>query len=445
MRTILLAAAALAALAAPAAAQTASQPAPTAAAVQETYILAGALLDRPGQAPRGASTVIVRGGKIAEVRDGFAAAPAGAKTIDLRDRFVMPGLIDMHVHLVGIDGDVQQMRLTTATQDEADDMVLAVTNMRDVLAAGFTTVRDLGATPRSIRALRQGVERGDLVGPTIVNAGMMISVTGGHSDYTNGLRQVFAEGYHQHQINTCDGPDGCRKAVREQVALGAQVIKFAATGGVMSNVSGGLGRAMTPEEMAAIVDTAHGLGRRVAAHSHALEGTKAALEAGADTIEHASFLDDATIKLFKAKGAYMVPTMLANETLLKMADRGELGAATVPKLREAAGAALTAHRRAIAAGVKIAFGTDSGVSKFGENAREFTLLVNAGMTPAQALASATVNAATALGREKTIGTIEPGKDADIIAIRGNPLENIERMGHVSFVMRQGKVTPAMED
>ena len=445
MRTILLAAAALAALAAPAAAQSASQPAPTEATLQETYILAGALLDRPGQAPRGASTVIVRGGKIAEVRDGFAAAPAGAKTIDLRDRFVMPGLIDMHVHLVGIDGDVQQMRLTTATQDEADDMVLAVTNMRDVLAAGFTTVRDLGATPRSIRALRQGVERGDLVGPTIVNAGMMISVTGGHSDYTNGLRQVFAEGYHQHQINTCDGPDGCRRAVREQVALGAQVIKFAATGGVMSNVSGGLGRAMTPEEMAAIVDTAHGLGRRVAAHSHALEGTKAALEAGADTIEHASFLDDATIKLFKAKGAYMVPTMLANDTLLKMADRGELGAATVPKLREAAGAALTAHRRAIAAGVKIAFGTDSGVSKFGENAREFTLLVNAGMTPAQALASATVNAATALGREKTIGTIEPGKDADIIALRGNPLENIERMGHVSFVMRQGKVTPAMED
>ena len=221
-----------------------AQTAPTSPA---TYIHAGQLLDRPGERPRGPSTVIVRDGKIVEVRDGFVPPENGATLVDLRDKFVLPGLVDMHVHLWGIGGDPMRERLAALNQDDADDMVQALVNMRRTLGAGFTTVRDLGGNPRGIRALRDAEARGDIEGPGIVNAGRMISVTGGHGDGTNGLAEEWADAVHNHQINTCDGPDDCRRAVRAQVGLGAQVIKFAATGGVLSNVSGGLGRAMTPE------------------------------------------------------------------------------------------------------------------------------------------------------------------------------------------------------
>ncbi|TAK13848.1 MAG: amidohydrolase family protein, partial [Rhizorhabdus sp.] len=225
-------------------------------------------------------------------------------------------------------------------------------------------------------------------------------------------------------------------------APSAQVIKYMSTGGVLSNVSGGLGRAMTDEEMKAIIDTAHGLGRKVATHSHGVAGTKAALEAGVDTVDHGSFLDDEAIRLFKAKGAWLVPTMLAPRAAVEQARAGLLPPAVIPKAEEAAAAAMASHAKAIAAGVKVAFGTDTGVSKHGDNAREFALLVQAGMTPAAALRTATVNAAEALGRADRIGTIEPGKDADIIAIAGSPLEDVRRMEHVDFVMRRGTVAKA---
>jgi imidazolonepropionase-like amidohydrolase len=243
---------------------------------------------------------------------------------------------------------------------------------------------------------------------------------------------------HAHQLNTCDGPDDCRRAVRAQIGLGAQVIKFMATGGVLSNVAGGLGRAMTPQEMQAIIDTAHGFGRKVAAHSHAAEGTKAALEAGVDSIDHGTFLDDEAIRLFKAKGAYLVPTMIAPVAALAQARGGQLPANTIPKAEAAAAAATSSHRKAFAAGVKVAFGTDSGVSKHGDNAKEFALMVAAGMTPAQAIRSATVSAADLLGRDD-VGTIQPGKTADIIAVRGSPLDDVTRLEHVDFVMHRGVI------
>ncbi|SFS04241.1 metal-dependent hydrolase family protein [Sphingomonas jatrophae] len=408
-----------------------------------TYVHAGALLDRPGQAPRGQSTVIVRGGKVEAVRDGFVAPEAGARLIDLKDKFVLPGLIDMHVHLWGIGGDPQRARLGGLTRDDGDNMMEAITNARRTLAAGFTTVRDLGGSPRGIRALRDGIAQGVVEGPTIVNAGSMVSVTGGHGDGSNGLAEEWADTVHQHQINTCDGPDDCRRAVRAQVGLGAQVIKFAATGGVLSNVSGGLGRAMTPEEMRAIIDTAHALGRKVAAHSHAAEGTKAALEAGVDSIDHGTFLDDEAIRLFKAKGAFLVPTMIAPVTALAQARAGALPPATIPKAEEAATVAMASHSKAIASGVKIAFGTDTGVSKHGENAKEFALMVRAGMTPAQAIRAATVGAAELLGQSQRIGTLEPGKAADLIAVAGSPLEDVTRLERVDFVMHGGvPATPA---
>lgn len=423
----------------PAVAQTAPAAAAPATNPVVTYIHAGALLDRPGQAPRGNSTIVVRDGKIAEVRAGFVPPPAGATLMDLSRQFVLPGLTDLHVHLWGIGGDPMRARLLETTTDQADDMMTAVVNAKKTLEAGFTTVRDLGGNPRGIRALRDAVARGDVAGPTIVNAGMMVSVTGGHGDGANGMAETFADAVHAHQINTCDGPDDCRRAVRAQVGLGAQVIKFAATGGVLSNVAGGLGRAMTPEEMRAIIDTAHALGRKVAAHSHAAEGTRAALEAGVDTIEHGTYLDDETIRLFKAKGAWLVPTEIAPVAALAQARGGALPPATIPKAEAAAAAMAESHRRAYAAGVKFAFGTDTGVSKHGDNAQEFALLVEkVGMTPAVAIRTATVDAASVLGRDD-IGTIEPGKAADIIAVTGSPLDDVRRLEHVDFVMHRGVV------
>jgi len=410
-----------------------------------TYIQAGALLDRPGEAPKGNSTIVVRDGKVAQVLPGFVAPPAGAKLVDLRDRFVLPGLVDMHVHLWGVGGDPMRERLNALTTDDADDMMQAVVNAKTTLDAGFTTVRDLGGNPRGIRALRDAVARGDVEGPTIVNAGRMVSVTGGHGDGTNGLAEEWADAVHQHQINTCDGPDDCRRAVRAQVGMGAQVIKFAATGGVLSNVAGGLGRAMTPEEMSAIVTTAHALGRKVAAHSHAAEGTKAALEAGVDSIEHGTFIDDETVKLFKAKGAYLVPTMIAPVTALAQARGGQLPPATIPKAEAAAAAAAESHARAIRAGVKIAFGTDTGVSKHGDNAKEFALMVRAGMTPAQAIRAATVSAADLLGRSAELGTLEPGHAADLIAVTGSPLDDVTRLERVDFVMHRGVVAKPLAE
>ncbi len=412
------------------------------AAKRVTYIHAGTLLARPGEPARRQVTIVVRDGRVAEVREGFATPEAGATLVDLKDKFVLPGLIDLHVHLWGIGGDPLKARLDALNRDRFDDMVEAQKNARADLEAGFTTVRDLGGDPRGVRALRDAIAAGEIVGPTIVNAGEMISVTGGHGDGGNGLAEDFADAVHAKEVNLCDGADDCRRAVRVQIELGAQVIKFAATGGVLSNVAGGLGRQMTPEEMRAIIETAHSFGRKVAAHSHAAEGTKAALEAGVDTIDHGSFLDDQAIALFKAKGAYLVPTMLAPTAALAQARAGALPPATIPKAEAATAAAFESHKKAIAAGVKIAFGTDTGVSRHGDNAQEFALMVRAGMTPVAAIRAATLTAAEALGRERDIGSVEPGKLADIIAVAGDPLADVTRLERVDFVMHDGVVVKA---
>ena len=406
---------------------------------QVTWIHAGHLIDRPGETPRGASTIIVRDGKVAEIRDGLVPAEIGAKLVDLSRDTVLPGLIDMHVHLLGIGGDPLRARLLRLTTEPEDAVFYGAGNARRTLEAGFTTVRDLGGSARGIRALRDAIDRGDVTGPTIVNAGEPISVTGGHGDPLNGLAEPFAHAVAESVENTCDGPDDCRRAVRRQIGLGAQVIKFMATGGVLSNVSGGLGRAMQPEEMKAIVETAHALGRKTAAHSHAAEGTRAAVEAGVDTIEHGTFLDDATIKAMKAHGTWLVPTMLAPRAALAQARGGMLPPATIPKAEQAAAAAMESHRRAIAAGVKVAFGTDTGVSKHGDNAQEFALMVAAGMTPAQAIKAATVGAAEALDRSAQFGRIAPGMPADIIAVDGDPLADVRQLEDVDFVMKGGRI------
>lgn len=433
--TKFLLAALAATVAMPALAQTGAAP-----TQKITYIHAGAVLARVGQPPKANSTIIVRDGKVAEIRDGYATPEPGAELVELKDKFVLPGLIDLHVHLLGIGGDPMRARLTALNTEPADELMYGAGNARATLRAGFTTVRDLGGDARAIRALRDAIDRGDVEGPTIVNAGMPISVTGGHGDPLNGIAEPYAHALAGTVENTCDGVDDCVRATRRQVGLGAQVIKITATGGVLSNVSGGLGRAFTPEEMKAIVDTAHGLGRKVAAHSHAAEGTRAALLAGVDTIEHGSFLDDEAIALFKRTGAYLVPTEMAPVAALAQARAGALPPATIPKAEAAAAAMQASHKKAYKAGVKFAFGTDSGVSKHGRNGEEFTLLVDTvGMSPPEALRSATLTAADVLGQATTIGSIEPGKNADIIAVDASPLGDVRVLEHVRFVMHNGAI------
>ncbi len=408
-----------------------AQPAETVRAIQ-----AGTLIAVAGQAPIKNATIIIRGSKIAEVRPGFVDVP-GAEVIDLRTATVMPGLIDSHVHFGGLD-DRLKARLEAPFRDHEDEAYTALLNARRTLLAGFTTVRDLGGDPRTILTLRDVIDEGEFAGPTVVAAGEMISVSGGHGD-VNGLNRDLTGIYEPQTINICNGADDCRRAVREQISLGADVIKFAATGGVLSNGPGGLNQQMMDDEMKAVVQTARSFGRKVAAHAHGVDGINAALRAGVDSIEHGTFTNDETFRLYRQTGAYYVPTLLAPSAALADGKRGALIPAQYAKAQQAAGNAEKSLARAVREGVNIAFGTDSGVSKHGDNAQEFALMVKAGMLPMAAIKAATVDAATLLGKAGTIGTIEAGKDADIVAVDGDPIANIRVLESMDFVMKHGRV------
>jgi imidazolonepropionase-like amidohydrolase len=418
------------ALAAPAAAQAPAAPQPV------TVIHAGTLLAVPGRPPQREASVIVRGQRIEEVRSGYVELP-GARVVDLRDSTVLPGLIDSHVHLVGLK-DRLQRRLQANNRDAEDEAYTALLNGRETLMAGFTTVRDLGADGPTITTLRDAINAGEFAGPTILAAARSVSVTGGHGD-VNGLNRDLDSVFAPRATNTCNGPEDCRRATREQISAGADVIKFAATGGVLSNVPGGLAQQMMDDEMQAVVRTARTFGRKVAAHAHGVDGVNGALRAGVDSIEHGTFTNDETFQLYRRTGAYYVPTLLAPAAALRDGERGALTPAQFQKAREAAGNAEKSFARAVREGVKIAFGTDSGVSPHGQNAQEFALMVRAGMTPAAAIRSATVDAAILLGRESSIGTIEAGKDADMIAVRGDPVQDVRLLENVGFVMKHGRV------
>lgn len=434
MKRVLMGAAAVTALVAGVAFAQAPAAAPEATT---TYIQAGSLLDKPGQRARGNSTIVVRAGKIAEVRDGFVGGEAGSTVVDLRDKYVLPGLIDMHVHLFSTGRPLEQ-RLAASSQDNEDDAFEGMRNAKRTLLAGFTTVRDLGSEGPAITALRDTINSGDLPGPTIVPAARMVSVSGGHGD-VNGMNRTLTKAYMAERDNVCDGADDCRRAVRRQVSAGAEVIKFAASGGVGSNVAGGLGRQMFDDEMKAIVDTAKLFGRKSTAHAHGADGIKAALRAGVDSIEHGSYIDDEAIGMFKSGKAYFVPTMLAFQSVVEQAKRGERPVASANKALEVEKVATKNISHAIKSGVRIAFGTDSGVGPHGINAREFKLMVDAGMAPSEAIKTATVNAADLLGRSAQVGTIEVGKDADIIAVAGDPVADVTRLQNVDFVMKRGTV------
>lgn len=430
--------ASLAALAFALASAAPAQPPAAESQAQEpaTVIHAGTLMAVPGQPPRREASVVVRGRRIVEIRSGYVDMP-GARIVDLRDSTVMPGFIDMHVHLVGLD-DRMQSRLQQPFRDYEDEAYTALLNARRTLLAGFTTVRDLGAEPRTILSLRDAINAGQFAGPTILAAGAGVAVTGGHGD-VNGLNRDLDSVLKPRARHVCDGADDCRRATREQVSEGADVIKLKASGGVLSNVPGGLAQQMMDDELRAVVQSARTFGRKVAAHAHGVDGINAALRAGVDSIEHGTFTNDETFRLYKQTGAYYVPTLMAPAAALADGRRGALTPAQMQKAQEAAGNAEKSFARAVREGVRIAFGTDSGVSAHGLNAQEFGLMVRNGMAPAAAIRSATVAAADLLGRSDQIGTIEPGKDADIVAVRGDPLQDIALLERVGFVMKHGRV------
>ncbi len=409
------------------------------AAEPVTVIHAGTLLDRPGRAPRQRASIIVRGGRIEAVQDGFVPVPAGGRLIDLSDRFVLPGLIDSHVHLesdrAGIEG-----QLAGFTDSAPLRAYEAAWNARKTLDAGFTTVRNLGSSDGVTLALRDAIRRGWATGPRIVDAGTSLSTTSGHMDDTLGIREDFHEALRSAGA-TCDGADDCRRAVRRQIARGVDVIKIATTGGVNSRIGLGLGAQMFEDEARAIVETAHLYGKKVAVHAHGADGINLALRVGADSIEHGTLLDDEGLRLFRQSRAYYVPTLSTvngyRERLAANpnAYQGEV----LEKIRWRIAITGQSLRRAVPAGVRIAFGTDAGVSMHGRNADEFLLMVEHGMTPMTAIVAATVNAADLLGLASEVGTIEPGKSADIVAVRGDPLADVGVLRQMSFVMARGRV------
>lgn len=403
---------------------------------REDFILiyAGHVIDVPGQPAKTNQTIIVHDGKIVGIEDGFVTDDK-ATILDHRDMFFLPGLIDSHVHL---RSDRDSGKPDDAVRLEPEDVALqAAAHARTTLMAGFTAVQDVGG-PNAIFALRRAVNKGLTPGPHIKAAGSAISATGGHGD-VHGFKDDILNMMESETI--CDGVADCRRAVRRAVKNGADVIKVTATGGVLSNTNAGTGQQLMDDELEAIVQTATSMGRKVTAHAHDKGGIEAALRAGIQSIEHGSFMDKETARLFRQKGAVLVPTVLAGKTVEKWAQDPNtfLPPNSIKKALEVGPVMQDMARLAYENGVTIAFGTDSGVSKHGNNAEEFIYLTRAGMSEMEAIEAATTVAAKHIGMDDVIGTLEPGKFADLIAVDGNPLNEITELQDVDFVMKGGVV------
>ncbi len=406
-------------------------------AAADTIVHAGALIDGRSNDQRKSVTLTIRANRIVNVVDGFSPAGADDTLIDLRDKTVLPGLIDLHTHLsYQFSAKSYQERFTL---NDADFALRAHAYAQKTLRAGFTTVRDLGDTGNVTIALRNAINAGILTGPRIKTAAKNVATTGGHGDPTNGWQKDIA-GRPGPQEGVINGPDEAREAVRQRYKDGADWIKITATGGVLSLAKSGQNPQFTDVELAALLATANDYGLPVAAHAHGAEGMKRAIIAGVKTIEHGTYMDDEVMRLMKKHGTYYVPTILAGNWVAEKAAIDGFFPEVVRPKAEAIGPKIKAtFAAALRAGVPIAFGTDTGVSPHGENAREFALMVEAGMTPMDAIKSATSTAAKVLEMDADVGVLEAGKLADLIAVDDDPLSNIRTLESVPFVMKDGVV------
>jgi imidazolonepropionase-like amidohydrolase len=406
----------------------------------DIVIQAGRLIDGLSTSARGQTSILIAGDRIVAVQDGWQA-PAGARVIDLRTSTVLPGLIDAHTHITG-EGTGNAI-VRSATETPLDDAVRSTTYARRTLEAGFTTIRNVGAAGGADVALRSAIEAGIVAGPRIWTARVTLSITGGHGDDSNGMRPDIWKAP-TWEDGIVDSADEARKAVRHQHKLGADLIKITATGGVLSIGDSGDAQQFTDQEMHAIVEAAHLVGIKVAAHAHGKSGINAAIRSGVDSIEHGTYADDESFRLFKEHGTYLVPTILAGKTVAELATIPGHFHPTVRAKAERIGPLIQdMFRRAYAAGVKIAFGTDSGVSNHGENAREFGYMVEAGMPAMEAILSATRGGADLIGAADRIGSIQAGRFADVIGVAGNPLADISELRRVTFVMKSGAIVKSL--
>ena len=403
----------------------------------DTLIHAGALIDGVTDQIRGPSTVRVDDVRIVAVESGHTTPGSSDVLIDLADYTVLPALMDMHTHLSNQHN--RDTYLERFLWNEADYALKVALHARRTLMAGFTTVRDVGDSYDVTVALRKAIERGEQEGPRILTSTKSIATTGGHADPTNGWAKRFGAdpGPKEGVIN---GPADAAKAVRQRYKNGADLIKITATGGVMSVAKSGQNPQFTDEELEAIIATASDYDLPVAAHAHGKDGMIRAIRAGVTSIEHGTYMDAEVFRLMKRHGTYYVPTIMAGNWVAEQAKvDGYFPEQVRSKAAEIGPVIQATFAAAYAAGVKIAFGTDTGVSAHGDNAQEFALMVEGGMPPMEAIQSATIVPARMLGLEADLGSLEAGRLADVIAVVGNPLENVQLLERVAFVMKEGRV------
>jgi len=403
------------------------------------YIKAGHLFDATSDQLRDNVVLVVEGQRITKIAPAAdVAIPAGAIVVDLSQNWVLPGLIDCHTHLEGRADQYDPINEVKYTPFQGG--FNGVVNANKTLQAGFTSVRDVGSQPFFAVDLRRSIDSGFIPGPRVVASGPAISITGGHGDM-NGFAPAVQNMMYpaERDYAIADGPEEVRHVVREQIKYGVDVIKILATGGVLSAGDKPGAEQLTYEEMKMAVDEAHRTGRKVAAHAHGTEGIKDAVRAGVDSIEHGSLIDAEGIEMMKAHGTYLVADIYNDDYILGKAVEFGLPKENVDKEKMVGHLQRENFAKAVAAGVKIAFGTDAGVYPHGDNAKQFHYMVRFGMTPAGAIRAATSSAADLIDRAKDVGTLEAGKYADLIAVTANPLEKVEVLEHVSFVMKGGKV------
>jgi imidazolonepropionase-like amidohydrolase len=395
-------------------------------------VRAGHLLDVKTGEYRQDQIILIEGDRIKAVGTASEVKiPAGARMVDLSNRTVLPGLIDCHTHLTFSPFTGAYRALSISVPREA---LTGARNARVTLEAGFTTVRNVGADGFADVALRDAINAGDVPGPRMLVSGPPLSITGGHAD-----ENLLAPQFHYSADGVADGLPAVIAKVREDIKYGADVIKFMATGGVLSEGDNPALAQYSPDEMRAIVETAHGLGRKVAAHAHGALGIHDAVLAGVDSIEHGSFIDEQDIQLMKQHGTYLVPTLYLMDWFMENYQKMGLTENMLAKARVVMPAARENVSRAMHEGVKIAFGTDAAVYPHGLNAHEFPVMVKLGMTPLGAVQASTVNAADLIGWSDRVGTLEPGKFADLVAVDGDPLQDVSVLERVDFVMKGGQV------